>query len=164
VLSLAAVYLLPVYARPPIVLSHGKGSYVWDTAGRVYLDFAAGIAVNALGHGDEEFVKVSVWSAGKTTLYEMGYPGWPRCGSHTLDQKQRCIELLSFWMALSVIGYRGGKKLTMISHMTSGASKPSRQDRTHEQRLSQRMGRKARRAHCDPHTKGRRPWLGHGLE
>lgn len=50
--------LLPVYARPNFVLSHGKGSYVWDTEGRKYLDFSAGIAVNALGHADEGVLKV----------------------------------------------------------------------------------------------------------
>lgn len=51
--------LLPVYARPEeIVLSHGKGSYVFSVSGQKYLDFCAGIAVNSLGHGDEEFVKV----------------------------------------------------------------------------------------------------------
>lgn len=58
VLDKSAAYVLPVYARPPFVLSHGKGSYVWDTEGRRYLDFCAGIAVNALGHADEEFIKV----------------------------------------------------------------------------------------------------------
>ncbi|CAK5276041.1 unnamed protein product [Mycena citricolor] len=57
-LATASDYLLPVYARPPFVLSHGRGSYVWDTNGRKYLDFSAGIAVNALGHGDEELVQV----------------------------------------------------------------------------------------------------------
>ncbi|RDB23277.1 Acetylornithine aminotransferase, mitochondrial [Hypsizygus marmoreus] len=46
-------YLLPVYARPNFILSHGKGAYVWDTDGRKYIDFSAGIAVNALGHSDE---------------------------------------------------------------------------------------------------------------
>jgi len=51
-------YLLPVYARAPFVLSHGKGSWIWDTAGRKYLDFSAGIAVNALGHADEGVLKV----------------------------------------------------------------------------------------------------------
>ncbi|KAH8106264.1 pyridoxal phosphate-dependent transferase [Cristinia sonorae] len=56
-------YVLPVYARPPFVLSHGKGSYVWDTEGRKYLDFSAGIAVNALGHADDGVVEVS--EAGK---------------------------------------------------------------------------------------------------
>ena len=40
------------------MLSHGKGAYVWDIQGRQWLDFTAGIAVNALGHGDDEFVKV----------------------------------------------------------------------------------------------------------
>ena len=53
-------YLLPVYARAPFVLSHGKGSWVWDTAGRKYLDFSAGIAVNALGHADEGLLKVCI--------------------------------------------------------------------------------------------------------
>jgi len=51
-------YLLPVYARAPFVLSHGKGSWIWDTAGRKYLDFSAGIAVNALGHADEGVLRV----------------------------------------------------------------------------------------------------------
>jgi len=52
-LALASDYVLPVYARPPLVLEHGKGSWVWDCDGRKYLDFSAGIAVNALGHADE---------------------------------------------------------------------------------------------------------------
>jgi acetylornithine aminotransferase len=42
------------------VLSHGKGSWVYDLEGRKYLDFSAGIAVNALGHCDEQFVAVSL--------------------------------------------------------------------------------------------------------
>ncbi|TFK43197.1 acetylornithine aminotransferase [Crucibulum laeve] len=64
-LALGTEYLLPVYARPNFVLSHGKGSYVWDTDGRKYLDFSAGIAVNALGHADEGVVKVISEQAGK---------------------------------------------------------------------------------------------------
>ncbi|KAJ2159005.1 acetylornithine aminotransferase [Coemansia sp. RSA 552] len=43
-------YLMNTYARPPLVLSHGKGSHVYDTDGKEYLDFTAGIAVTALGH------------------------------------------------------------------------------------------------------------------
>ncbi|KAG5646442.1 hypothetical protein DXG03_003492 [Asterophora parasitica] len=58
ILSKASEYLLPVYARPDFVLSHGEGSWVWDTEGRKYLDFSAGIAVNALGHADEGVTKV----------------------------------------------------------------------------------------------------------
>ena len=52
-------YILPVYARPPFVLAKGKGAYVWNVEGRQYLDFSAGIAVNALGHGDDSLVEVS---------------------------------------------------------------------------------------------------------
>ncbi|KAF9046057.1 acetylornithine and succinylornithine aminotransferase [Hymenopellis radicata] len=63
-LSLASKYILPVYARPDLVLSHGKGSYVWDTEGRKYLDFSAGIAVNALGHADDGVVKTISENAG----------------------------------------------------------------------------------------------------
>lgn len=59
-LNLSSSYLLPVYARPDFVLSHGNGSWVYDLEGRKYLDFSAGIAVNALGHGDEQFVTVSL--------------------------------------------------------------------------------------------------------
>lgn len=59
-LERANKYILPVYARPPFILSHGKGAYVWDTEGRKYLDFSAGIAVNALGHADEGLVEVRV--------------------------------------------------------------------------------------------------------
>ncbi len=47
--------LLHTYNRFPVVFDHGKGVYLYDTDGKEYLDFAAGIAVNALGYGDEEY-------------------------------------------------------------------------------------------------------------
>ena len=43
-------YLMNNYNRLPIQLVEGKGSRVYDSKGRVYLDFLSGIAVNALGH------------------------------------------------------------------------------------------------------------------
>ncbi len=43
-------YLVPTYAPADFVPVLGAGSRVWDQAGREYLDFAGGIAVNALGH------------------------------------------------------------------------------------------------------------------
>ncbi|KAI0370201.1 acetylornithine and succinylornithine aminotransferase [Pilatotrama ljubarskyi] len=58
VLDRSHAYILPVYARPPIVMAKGKGPYIWDVQGRQYLDFSAGIAVNALGHGDEGVAEV----------------------------------------------------------------------------------------------------------
>jgi acetylornithine/N-succinyldiaminopimelate aminotransferase len=45
-------YVLGVYSRPPFVLERGEGSYLYDTAGRAYLDCVAGIAVNVFGYND----------------------------------------------------------------------------------------------------------------
>lgn len=42
--------LMANYGTPPILLTRGEGSRVWDDAGREYVDLIAGIAVNALGH------------------------------------------------------------------------------------------------------------------
>lgn len=56
---------LTPYARPPIILSHGKACQVWDTQGRRYLDFTAGIAVNALGHADDQVAEVMYKQAKK---------------------------------------------------------------------------------------------------
>lgn len=47
--------LLHTYNRFPLVLHHGEGVYLYDTDGRKYLDFAAGIAVQALGYGNEAY-------------------------------------------------------------------------------------------------------------
>ena len=44
--------LLGTYKRAPMRIVRGEGVTLWDDAGRAYLDFASGIAVNALGYGD----------------------------------------------------------------------------------------------------------------
>ncbi|MBP2073189.1 acetylornithine transaminase [Thermoanaerobacterium butyriciformans] len=43
-------YVMNTYGRYPITLAKGSGTKVWDTDGNMYLDFVAGIAVNAFGH------------------------------------------------------------------------------------------------------------------
>jgi predicted acetylornithine/succinylornithine family transaminase len=58
-------YLLPTYERPPVVFSHGSGAYLFDSEGRRYLDFTAGIAVTALGHADPEWVAAVCEQAGR---------------------------------------------------------------------------------------------------
>ncbi len=42
--------LLGTYQRMPLVISHGKGSFLFDQGGKAYLDMFSGLAVNALGH------------------------------------------------------------------------------------------------------------------
>ena len=72
-LSLANTYLLPVYARPDFVLERGKGSWVWDSEGRKFLDFSAGIAVNALGHADEGVAKVCIYGFFSLFSYSVSF-------------------------------------------------------------------------------------------
>ncbi len=50
-------YVLRNYGRPAITLARGEGCRVWDDAGRRYLDFASGIAVNAVGHCHPRWVR-----------------------------------------------------------------------------------------------------------
>ncbi len=50
-------YVLRNYGRPAITLARGEGCYVWDDAGKRYLDCASGIAVNAVGHCHPRWVK-----------------------------------------------------------------------------------------------------------
>lgn len=59
--------LLHTYNRYPVVFDHGEGVYLYDTDGKEYLDFAAGIAVQALGYGDPEYVGALKEQAGKLT-------------------------------------------------------------------------------------------------
>lgn len=47
--------LVHTYNRFPVVLDHGEGVYLYDTDGKKYLDFAAGIAVSGLGYSNEEW-------------------------------------------------------------------------------------------------------------
>jgi len=63
-IAMAEKYLLPTYKRPAIVFTHGRSAYVYDSAGKKYLDFLGGIAVNALGHAHPRIVRVIRREAG----------------------------------------------------------------------------------------------------
>jgi acetylornithine/N-succinyldiaminopimelate aminotransferase len=58
-------YYVPVYQPREMILDHGLGSRVWDLDGCEYVDFGAGIAVNALGHQAPELVEALVTQAHK---------------------------------------------------------------------------------------------------
>jgi predicted acetylornithine/succinylornithine family transaminase len=57
-------YIVQTYKRAPFVLVHGEGVTLYDTEGNAYLDWAAGIAVNALGYGDPELSRAISSAAG----------------------------------------------------------------------------------------------------
>ncbi len=75
----AEQFLLPTYKRQPVVMTHGRGPYVYDAAGKKYLDFLGGIAVNALGHAHTRIVKVIRREAARaihlSNLYHNAYQG-----------------------------------------------------------------------------------------
>ncbi len=57
--------VLHTYNRSPIVFDRGEGVYLTDTEGRSYLDFGAGIAVCALGYGNQEYADALTKQAGQ---------------------------------------------------------------------------------------------------
>ena len=63
--ELDSKYIANTYARFPIVLDHGKGSLVWDTEGKKYIDMGSGIAVNAFGLADEPWIAAVTAQLGK---------------------------------------------------------------------------------------------------
>jgi acetylornithine/N-succinyldiaminopimelate aminotransferase len=58
VVELESRYLLQNYARHPLILVRGDGPWMWDVDGKRYLDFIAGIGVNALGQNHPRIVHV----------------------------------------------------------------------------------------------------------
>jgi acetylornithine/N-succinyldiaminopimelate aminotransferase len=57
--------VVPSYGRFDLALSHGAGSYVFDVAGKRYLDLGGGIAVNCLGHAHPAIIETLVEQASK---------------------------------------------------------------------------------------------------
>jgi acetylornithine/N-succinyldiaminopimelate aminotransferase len=62
-----ARYMMKTYRRPPEVFTHGRGCRLYDSTGREYLDFLAGIAVNATGYAHPRMVRVIRREAGRAT-------------------------------------------------------------------------------------------------
>ena len=67
--------LMPNYNRAPIAFTHGQGAALFDSAGRRYLDFGAGIATSSLGHGHPQLVAAIAEQAARvihvSNLYEV---------------------------------------------------------------------------------------------
>jgi len=57
--------LLQTYDRLPVLLTHGKGAYLYGADGKKYLDFLSGIGVNALGHSHPAVTKAIRKQAGR---------------------------------------------------------------------------------------------------
>jgi acetylornithine aminotransferase len=68
-------HLMNTYARLPVSFARGEGVWLWDDAGKRYLDALAGIAVSGLGHAHPKLVRAIADQAGKvihtSNLYEI---------------------------------------------------------------------------------------------
>ncbi|XP_031103789.1 acetylornithine aminotransferase, mitochondrial [Ipomoea triloba] len=71
-------YFVGTYARAPLVLSSGKGCKLYDVEGREYLDLTSGIAVNALGHADPDWVRAVTQQANILTHVSNIYHSLPQ--------------------------------------------------------------------------------------
>ena len=77
--------LLPVYKRADIAFERGEGAYLFDRAGRRYLDFGSGIAVTLLGHAHPHLVAV---------LKAQGEKLWHCSNLYGIEPQQRLAERL----------------------------------------------------------------------
>ncbi|MDQ9240467.1 aspartate aminotransferase family protein [Escherichia marmotae] len=70
-------WMIPVYAPAPFIPVRGEGSHLWDLQGKEYIDFAGGIAVNALGHAHPELREALNEQASKFWHTGNGYTNEP---------------------------------------------------------------------------------------
>jgi acetylornithine/N-succinyldiaminopimelate aminotransferase len=77
--------LLPVYKRAEVTFERGEGAYLFDRAGRRYLDFGSGIAVTLLGHAHPHLVAVLEAQAEKL---------WHCSNLYGIEPQQRLAERL----------------------------------------------------------------------
>lgn len=70
-------WMMPVYAPAPFIPVRGEGSRLWDQQGKEYIDFAGGIAVNALGHAHPAMIQALTEQAGKFWHTGNGYTNEP---------------------------------------------------------------------------------------
>ena len=72
------LYIAPLYGKATIEFVRGEGSYLFDKEGNKYLDFVAGIAVNALGHQNEGIKNAVVEQMNSFMHISNLYPNYPQ--------------------------------------------------------------------------------------
>jgi acetylornithine/N-succinyldiaminopimelate aminotransferase len=68
VMAASQEHIFNTYSRLPVVFTHGKGTRLWDTDGKEYLDFVAGIAVCNLGHCHPDLNNV-LWQQAESLIH-----------------------------------------------------------------------------------------------
>jgi acetylornithine/N-succinyldiaminopimelate aminotransferase len=58
VMALEAAHVVPVYRRAPLVITRGRGVFLYDSEGREFLDLISGVGVASLGHANPELARI----------------------------------------------------------------------------------------------------------
>ncbi|HEV2732185.1 MAG TPA: aspartate aminotransferase family protein [Terriglobales bacterium] len=116
-------FLLQTYSRYPVVLQRGKGVFLYDLDGKRYLDFVAGLGVNALGHAHPRIVKAIREQAGRvihvSNLYYNEFQGQLAERLCKLSGLQR-----AFFSNSGTEAIEGSIKLARLAgHRVGGAAK-----------------------------------------
>lgn len=88
--------LMKTYAPQPVVLDRGEGVYAWDTDGKKYLDFAAGIAVASLGHANKAIIETVTRQAGRLMACQASYATKEKLECAQLIVDNSCFDLVYF--------------------------------------------------------------------
>ncbi|KAI9152583.1 acetylornithine aminotransferase [Blastocladiella emersonii ATCC 22665] len=110
-------HLIPLYGRPAdVVLTHGRGALLYDTRGREYVDFTAGIAVCSLGHADAQIAEVLYDQAKKLVHVSNLYRNeWAEKLAEQIVQSARREYLMGEDPQMAAAG--PGKKELELSHV-----------------------------------------------
>ena len=78
--------LMANYSRSDLAFVKGKGVWLFDKKGKMFLDLAAGIAVNSLGHSHPRLVKV---------LVDQGSKLWHTSNLYTVPNQEKLAKVLA---------------------------------------------------------------------
>lgn len=88
--------LIKTYAPQPVVLDYGEGAYAYDTDGKKYLDFAAGIAVASLGHANPVMIDAMTKQAKRLMACQASYATQEKLAAANLLIDHSCFDLVYF--------------------------------------------------------------------
>ena len=88
--------LVKTYNPQPVVMDHGEGVYAWDSDGKKYLDFAAGIAVASLGHAHPKMLKTIQEQAARLIACQASYVTKEKFDCAKILVDNSCFDLVYF--------------------------------------------------------------------
>lgn len=87
-------WMIPVYAPAPFIPVRGEGSRLWEQQGKEYIDFAGGIAVNALGHAHPELREALNEQASKFCIPQRLHQRAGTATGEKIDRRHVCRSRL----------------------------------------------------------------------